>query len=272
MRDSEGIQTALASVGFDICYPFHPKLYNDCIQERNLPLQPLPETGLGYLIGNTKHFWPIFLKWWQQQQQQQQPQKDTIQHPVETYTKDKIMTVLNHELETGTTTNKYDVFWSNEHNMDRLVSMQRVASCSGFAYLDEISHLTVHPVYGTWHSFRAVVVIADEDPKFKKVADIIVVVEPTLQPCLLTAEEQDVARFAMEKALQASDRDRLCDQLHGGAVSEETAAAWISLRDCMVSRGKDFRFDETQLWYHYTKDVKYLEAAALKEMIISDNI
>jgi hypothetical protein len=263
--DSGGIRNALATAGFDICHSFHPKLYNDCIQKRNLPLRPLPENELGYLIGNTKRFWPIFLKWLQEQRQRRETteEDDAVQqHPVDTYVKDKIVDVLNKEMgmETGPAATNYEIYWSDEYDMDLLVSMGWVASCSGFAYLDEITHLTVHPVYGTWHSFRAVVVIKDS-PKYNPTDNIAAAI--TLQPCLLTEKEQESAKLAMDKALRMCEEARLSTQQPHKAMmeSDETAMAWIDLRDCIVSRGKDFRFDENQLWYHYTKDVKYLEAA-----------
>jgi hypothetical protein len=99
-------------------------------------------------------------------------------------------------------------------------------------YLDSKSHLTVHPKYGTWHSFRAVVVTNEPFSSY-----YISNSPSALVPCLLTPEEEEAAQAAMSRALQVSDESKLCDQLHGGEVpSDEVAEAWIAFRDsqCLV--------------------------------------
>ena len=103
---SSSFQRDLYEVGFDICHgPFSICVYNDYIQEKNLPLEALrspkrPPTSerlsatsddvilrslsspvSAYLIGNTKHFWPIFIRWLKTQRHQQ-----LLRDPVDTYT------------------------------------------------------------------------------------------------------------------------------------------------------------------------------------------
>jgi methylmalonic aciduria homocystinuria type C protein len=232
----------LHAVGFDIFHPFDPSLYNKCIETENLPLEPLPEahTSMAYLIGNTKLIWPFFRGWYMSH-------GTDIIDPFDTFCQKTLEPIFKRNLQG----NQYHVYWSFESSPEKLVSMQRVASCSGFSFLDTESHLSIHPVYGTWHSFRAVVVVKTEGPNNLPT--------PMPVPCLLTPQEQDQAKVAMFHALEVSDKDRLCDQLHGnkGLVFEQVAAAWIELRDC-VSVGKEFKFDKDQLWYHYTKDTKFL--------------
>lgn len=237
MSLSYSLKEDLYAVGFDIFHPFDPSLYNRCIETENLPLEPLPEAQMvAYLIGNTKLIWPFFREWYRSH--------GTDSDPFDTFCQKTLERIFQRNLQGK----EYHVYWSFESSPEKLVSMQRVASVSGLSFLDTKSHLSIHPVYGTWHSFRAVVVVKAEGPNLPT---------PTPAPCLLTPQEQEKAKVAMFHALEVSDKDRLCDQLHGKGPSEQVAAAWIELRDC-VSVGKEFRFDEDQLWYHYTKDTKFL--------------
>lgn len=147
--------------------------------------------------------------------------------------------------------------------------MQRIASCSGFAYFDDqISYLTIHPIYGPWHSFRAVVVVMNKDDD----DTIMKTTEPSklALPCLMTKQQQAEAKLAFDKAVKLTesnhDKKEDCNGNKGRSnmmsFSNSVAASWIELRDCVASRDNDqYRFDNTQLWYHYTKDIKYLEEA-----------
>lgn len=244
----KSLEIDCSAVGFDICHSFHPSLYNEHIAKHDLPLNPLPseETSIGYLIGNTKLLWPIFIKWYNSS-------KNKIDNPLDTYCQTKIEDILSAHFPSSFS---YQVYWSSESSADKLVSMQRAASSSGLSYLDSRSHLTIHPVYGTWHSFRAVVVVTSKDTTIFGSRSINISI-PALPSFLLTPQEEQEAQLALFQALQLSDQNRLCEQLHGKGPSEQVAAAWIAVRDC-ISRGKEYRFDHNQLWYHYTKDTKFL--------------
>ena len=254
MLETETFQTMISfendlfKAGFDICHSFPPYLYNKYIDKHSLPLKPLPseDTCMGYLIGNTKHMWPIFIKWYNSSEEK-------LVNPLDAYCKRNIDDILKINFIPSTS---YQVFWSSESCANKLVSMQRVASCSGLSYLDSKSHLTIHPVYGSWHSFRAVVIVQTKDISF--IGSSSISIKSITLPCLLTHKEEEDAQAALRQALKLSDENRLCEQLHGKGSSEQVAAAWIVVRDC-VSRGKEFRFGDNQLWYHYTNDTKYLQ-------------
>jgi len=239
------LERDLYNNGFEIFHPFHPKWYNDSLQRDNLQeeLIKLPETGRGILIGNTKHLWPPFKRWCKEQ-------SPSLQDPLDTYCRERIESSLRKHYAPS----RFSIFWSAKTQPDKLVSMQRVAMESGFAYHDPATQLVVHPVYGVWHSYRAVVIIHDD--AVKEVAP------PPTVPCFLTANEEELARQAMKHALEVSDTKNLCMQLHGGRNDPDMTTvceAWIAMRDC-VERGKaEYRFDEDQLMYHYTKDVKFLK-------------
>lgn len=241
----QNLERDLHDNGFDIFHPFHPKWYNESLERDNLQQQLvcLPETGTGYLIGNTKHLWPFFKAWYTLQ-------PPSIPDPFDKFCRECIEKSLHKSYSPSV----FTIFWECKKESDTLVSMQRVASVSGFAYHDPITQLTVHPIYGTWNSYRAVVIIHADDASQE-------IAPPQLVPCLLSTKEKECAREAMERALQVSDTENLCRQLHGGANDANRSTvckAWIAMRDCVERGRSEYRFDEDQLMYHYTKDVKFL--------------
>ena len=51
-------------------------------------------------------------------------------------------------------------YWSHRRapGMASHVAMQRLAHAAGIAFLDEASHLSLHPKYGPWFSMRCLLV------------------------------------------------------------------------------------------------------------------
>ena len=169
-----------------------------------------------YLIGNTKHLWPIFLRWLKDNNNnnnkrvqkitdsndcdtdENNKKKSSGSHskdhllysdPLDTYVKLEIERIVKAVLEHNNNRNNdtstpvennvsskssssslshyYDLYWSSDWDPARLISMGRVASCTGFSYLDDGTHLNIHPIYGTWHSFRAVLLLHHEEEEKK---------------------------------------------------------------------------------------------------------
>jgi methylmalonic aciduria homocystinuria type C protein len=110
---------------------------------------------------------------------------------------------------------------------------QRIAAAAGFGTLWP-SQLVIHPTYGPWFGLRAVVLVAGE---------------PTtrvLPRAACTHDDRCVATGveAFARASQASGPDAW--------------RAWLAVRDtCCV--GREHRYGEDQLAYHYTKDVGFLK-------------
>ena len=236
------IANDLKNHGFDICHPFHPKWYNDVLREENLDLALLPETNCSaILIGNTKHLWPYFVRWFQSRE-------SLPENPLDEYCQECLQTILSRHFDDDVC-----IYFSHCYTREQLVSMQRVAMVSGLAYHDSSSQLTIHPIYGTWHSFRAVAIIPS-DGNVPETA-------PQRLPCLLSAAEKERAVIAMKYALEVSDAEKLCEQLHGKVLEQESVIrSWIALRDSIEIGKKEYRFDENQLMYHYTKDTKYIRS------------
>lgn len=167
--------------------------------------------------------------------------------------------------------------------------MQRVAVVSGFAYHDNVhTQLTIHPEYGTWTSYRAVVVFYHyNNPancKQQTTASCPPVTNhPTAPPprvarTLLTRSEEATASTAMKRALallSSTTTVNLCQHPHqpksNGAPNDndedrqrmEAFRALIAVRDAIETGKVKYRFSENQLLYHYTKDFKYLRAAIM---------
>ncbi len=107
------------------------------------------------------------------------------------------------------------------------VPIQRVAEHAGLARLGP-AWLSVHPEFGPWFGLRAVVVFDTDGPE---------TVSPAPDPC--SACDGKPCIPAVQAALDAGPRATWRD--------------WLAARDaCPV--GRDSRYDEAQLEYHYTKN------------------
>jgi len=159
-----------------------------------------------------------------------------------------------------------------------LVSMQRVANTTGQYWHDEDgTKLCVHPVYGTWTAFRVLAVFgADRDLSGNSGGSAIPPAPPPC-PCPVREEELKEARAIFDYALEMNLSDRggggnygatsdqswaeLCTLLHGkvcrGSVWDEVPESmkpWIELRNAIGVGRNDWKYDDAQLLYHYTKD------------------
>ena len=230
--DLDAFRSSLAAAGIDVVQPFDTRWYNDYISKEGLPLKPLPVFGresgaVGLLLGNSKALWPAFLAWLAAK-----PDAAAVAEPLDTFVVEAI------EQAAATLRERRDVtqiFWPWEGG-ERLVSMQRVAVCSALCYHDSETQLAVHPIFGAWIAFRAVVVIDAAPTTLNLPAS-----PPKRLGCLMGEAEKTSAKAAMAAALRASDEANLCTQLHGQKGMEtDVRLAWATLRDC-VHVGKEFR-------------------------------
>jgi hypothetical protein len=336
------LRDALFGIGFDIFHgPFSPVVYNDILESEGLVrsglLSKLPEelrtttanktntrATTAYLIGNTKHLWPVFLRWLHEENRSKQQElvagddddhtdgeRILIEDPLDTYEQSAIRDVVERvcgwnqkdENKMEDSSSEGMLYWSSDLDPARMVSMARIASCTGFSYLDPHTHLSVHPTFGTWHSYRAVLLLPEESsvspcsepPPFQT---------PTFLPNPVSPLEMRAAQEAFDMALETSTsppkkatalttlrencgettatreessgivreaRSELSEELGRGNYNEEqdgqeasslrksrVATVWIALRDAISIGRETYRFDENQLWYHYTKDPSFL--------------
>lgn len=141
----------LAIAGFDIAQPFCSEWYNAHIHEQSLSLKPLPSFGrvggtFCLLIGNTRELWPVFLRWLRDQPD------PAMSDPLDAYIQTVVLALLTTHCPFA-----LDIFWPGEMG-DRLVSMPRAAATSGLCSHDPDNQLCIHPTFGSWLSFRALVV------------------------------------------------------------------------------------------------------------------
>lgn len=124
---------------------------------------------------------------------------------------------------------RFEARWAHRGNPD-FIPIQRIAARAGLAWLSP-ANLCVHPEFGPWIGLRAVVVFALQPPRTPP---------PTLaDPCGACAHA--------------------C--LPAFAAATEDWRSWLAIRDA-CPRGREHRFADDQVRYHYTKDRTILEAAA----------
>lgn len=233
--DLTSFLASLSDSGIDIVQPFDARWYDALIEQEGLTkqLKPLPKMGsrdgaLGFLLGNSRALWPAFLKWLSDQ-----PDAEAIADPLDKYIASVIQPAVR--LLTGKEM-RHELIWPWESG-DRLVSMQRVAVCSGLCYHDGETQLAIHPKFGAWIAFRAVLIL-DAAPSVCGLPSKA----PEPVPCLMTSDEKEAARAAMAAALRASDEANLCTQLHGAnGMKTDVRLAWAALRDC-VRVGRQYRY------------------------------
>jgi methylmalonic aciduria homocystinuria type C protein len=103
---------------------------------------------------------------------------------------------------------------------------QRIAVAAGLAALAP-THLLVHPTYGPWFGLRAVILVAGEVPPRTSAS----------LPCRCD--------------------DGCTSALTAARASKGSWRAWLAVRDaCPV--GRDHRYSDDQIGYHYTKDRSFL--------------
>lgn len=212
--------------GLDLVQPFAVAWYNDAIEE---PLR-LPDFGdpgrLGLLIGNTRALWPVFLE-----ALREDATLLESRNPIESY----VMRVV--EAGRSALPVRSAVRWAHSVGRD-MVAAQRLAEISGLAALGP-ANLSIHPDYGPWIALRAVVILD--------------LPGPVEQPRIALACD------ACERGcLPAFQRAR--ESWLGSASSDNGWRLWLAVRDgCPV--GREHRYGDEQIAYHYTKDPEVLRAA-----------
>lgn len=122
------------------------------------------------------------------------------------------------------------VYYSHTRYDGAYLPFQRIAVAAGLAALAP-THLLVHPTYGPWFALRAMLLCTGEPPRAS--APVAPACEATCGSCLV--------RFEIALAATGPDAWR----------------AWLAVRDaCPV--GREHRYGDDQLAYHYTKDPRHL--------------
>ena len=206
--------------GLDLLSPFTVSWYNDAVA----PAHRLPDLGrsraLALLIGNTRALWLPFLD-----ALRSTPALREGADPLDRYVEQAVrgaLRVLPHR-------------WALRFDHETTpapVAMQQLAQIAGLAYLAP-GRLSVHPSFGPWIALRAAVVVDVDGPRGEP---------PALpRPC------NECERGCLQ-ALNA-----VGSYGDAGATPSADWRAWLTVRDA-CPLGREHRYDDEQIRYHYTKD------------------
>ena len=258
----------LRAGGFDLLHPMRVSWYNDYICQLGLStdstgyldksgeqhksgeaapfrLRPLPDFGrdgnaLALLIGNSRALWPAFLRWlWRQ------PEPRPA-NPLDTYTEAYVGAAVRKFLSVAGAPDQ-ETFWAADLTPARLVDMNRAARACGLTYFADEIFLSIHPTYGAWVAFRAVLV-------FDLPAAHLPARPPVPLAPLLSDAEAAAAKRALDAALMASTGSEL------SVDGMPQWRLWEAMRDC-VGRGREHKYNPLQSEYHYVKDPRLLARA-----------
>jgi methylmalonic aciduria homocystinuria type C protein len=221
---TETVARRCRSRGLDIVVPFCVRWYNDAVE----PPHRLPDLGrpsaLGLLVANTRVLWPIFVA-----ALRRNPARLESEDPLDAYVEAALSEALASVL--PPTALRFA-----HARAPAPIPIQRLAEIAGLAWTAP-SRLAVHPRYGPWIALRGAAVLDADGP-------------PGPPP---------------ELARPCVDCDRACRPAFEGAVAEtgistETAhglgrawTSWLAVRDA-CPLGRDHRYGDEQIRYHYTKD------------------
>ncbi|HKY38962.1 MAG TPA: hypothetical protein VJN18_23650 [Polyangiaceae bacterium] len=222
----ERVTAGSQAAGLDLVHPFAVGWFNERVSEAER-LDDFNSSGsLGILIGNSRELWPPFTRCLETD-----PELARAAHPLDRHVEQTTASLLA-ELEPI----RARAYFAHV-TRPRAVPMQRLAEAIGFAGLGPVQ-LSIHPQIGPWFAMRAVLVVDMPGPHSGPPA-----LERPCQGC----SQPCVAPF--QRALASSEALVRPRVLSRRAVAEH-AAEWIAVRDaCPV--GRDFRYSEDQLAYHY---------------------
>ena len=131
-------------------------------------------------------------------------------------------------------------FWTHELR-DYLVPVQKLCHHTGLAFLSK-GHFNIHPTYGPWFGMRALVVFPED-------------IQPPLRPAVNPNSEDMETRIAEHFARLVARASEGLDGRHIRTSWRE----WLGLRD-LYRFGREHRYSDAQVRYHYTKDKTVLQA------------
>jgi methylmalonic aciduria homocystinuria type C protein len=208
--------------GFDVVHPFSVADYNANAPSDARVFDLGRPNPLGLIVGNTRFLWPVF-----EEALREAPERAEAPNPIDEYSEQKIAGAASRTLPSP-----YVVSWVHVTH-PAPIAVQRIAHHAGLAWLSP-SHLSIHPVYGPWLAFRAVVVVDLEGPEAPRLPP---------DPC---SECTKPCIAALEAAARES-RDASVSSL-GWAWP-----LWAEVRN-VCPQGAAHRYGEDQIRYHYAKD------------------
>ncbi|MCA9513481.1 MAG: hypothetical protein KC635_00905 [Myxococcales bacterium] len=203
--------------GFDLCAAGSVAWY----QRRVAAEHALPDLGrddaLVIVVGNSRALWERFTAAYRGSESLR-----ATRDPLDTWTADVVTTAAREALG--------DVRWEVRYPWEappRRVAFQRLADAVGLAQLGPV--YCVHAEHGPWIALRAALVVDVPGPE---------ALGPVERPCEGCAERpcEPALREATAAAQEAAD-----------------LRPWLRVRDA-CPRGRDSRYGDDQIRYHYTRD------------------
>lgn len=227
----EHVGAACTERGLDLVHAFRVGSYNNVVDEALRIADFGRPQALALVVGNTRALWPRFLS-------ALRADCSLLEEndPIDQYTERNLRESL------AGVEMRCEVRWAHE-GPPRLVAMQRLAHVAGLAYRAPCN-LSIHPVYGPWIALRAVVVVDADGPEGSELPSPCGTCETHCMP-------------ALDVALAESGRAALAT---GTPPATALWKSWLAVRDA-CPLGREHRYSDEQIRYHYTKDRGVLRAA-----------
>ena len=227
MTGVDAIAAGCAAAGFDLCAATDAAAYHARAPDHRVDDFGRPR-ALVIVVGNSRALWPAFAA------ALADPTLAAAADPLDAYAARSIGGAVAHAL--AATATRHDVYYAPEPP-PRRIALQRLADVAGLAALAP-SHLCVHPRFGPWIALRAAIVIDVDGPP------------PAAPPPRRGCDCATGCGPALERAVAAGP-PRGADELR------ERWRLWLAVRDaCPI--GRDHRYADDQLRYHYTGDRAFL--------------
>jgi methylmalonic aciduria homocystinuria type C protein len=221
---ARAFEARCVQVGLDLVHPFRLDAYHAVAA----PADRLHDFGrpraLALIVANTRAFWAPFLA-----AVQADAALAADAHPLDAYV------IANVNAAVACMQARAHVHFAHEMT-PRPIPIQRIADAAGFATLSPC-HLSVHPVFGPWIGLRAVVVVDVDGPE----------APPRAAPDRCAACARPCVA-ALDEALAAAGRDTPLAR----AISDDWRR-WARIREA-CPEGREHRYGEDQITYHYAKD------------------
>jgi hypothetical protein len=228
MRSKLGpLQKRLESRGFDLFHVFDLKTYNQSVS-RELQLSPFEnvENTLGILVGNSKMLWPKFVQF-----RQENEGWNSRKNPFDDFVEREILDTVSDTFDSAL----FATHFAHEVAPGRLIAMQKLGHVTNFAFLHRKSHLSLHPIYGPWFAYRAVVFVEKEASDGN-----LIEMEQKEPKNPLSPKRKALVEEAFVNALKSCEDWRL----------------WLKCRDIIGEGFEEWRYSDDQIRFHYKADAK----------------
>ena len=274
------LKKALLSRGLDICVPFLPSASHVLSSAVRIP----DEAYTAVLVGNTKAIWEPFVEWYKKEKslrrdcetEEKRERSSNAgldhlspsislpsfeEHPFSRY----VCTSLSESCSSAfpdDPSHVLDTVYSFEMTKGRLFSFQKLAQEVGLMYLNPTTHLCVHDKYGPWTALRAVILLRVEPSEW----DIEMKGEySNREKEHVSAESLSLSSTTLPlNPCEGSACKEVHDGLMSGIVERMMTGEIIPWKELVAARdvcevGKEYRYTEKQILYHYVKDPTLLD-------------